>query len=439
MPHSQPFLVSSWPRAIVHLDGDAFFAACEQAVHPEYKGRPVVTGKERGIVAAASYEAKARGVSRGVPLWEVKKLCPDAIIVPSDYETYSLFSKRMFQILRRFTSQVEEYSIDEGFADITGLQRPMHASYEGIARQMQATIQNELGLTVSVGLSLSKVLAKVASKHQKPAGFTVISGREINKYLAVTPLEKVWGIGLRTTAYCAKFGIRTALEFAEQAEELARRRFTKQHYEIWQELRGGSVYEVVPEEKSTYASISKTKTFTPPTNNPEHVFAQLLKNLENACIKARRHRLLARGLVIFLKRQDFSHAGMEITLSRASAYPQDMTQIVRTAFAKLFKSSCHYRATGVVLVGLTADAAVQTTLFEEPWRFEKLQRVYEAMDKLSERFGKHAVHLAASTPAHGTPPHIKDRGDIPARKQNRVKGETTRTHLNTPFLLGGVK
>src|SRR3989338_6077394 len=103
MPHSQPFLVSSWPRAIVHIDGDAFFASCEQAVHPEYRGKPVVTGKERGIVAAASYEAKAKGVSRGVPLWEVKKLCTDAIILPSDYETYSLFSKRMFQILRRFT------------------------------------------------------------------------------------------------------------------------------------------------------------------------------------------------------------------------------------------------------------------------------------------------------------------------------------------------
>src|SRR3989344_5261232 len=158
MLKSGPLTISSWPRAILHIDGDAFFASCEQALHPEYRGLPVITGKERGIVAAASYEAKAKGVSRGVPLWQVKKICPEAIIVPSDYETYSLFSKRMFQIMRRFTSQVEEYSIDEGFADIPGLRRPMHASYEGIARQMQATIQNELGLTVSVGLSLSKVL-----------------------------------------------------------------------------------------------------------------------------------------------------------------------------------------------------------------------------------------------------------------------------------------
>src|SRR3990172_3256646 len=114
-------MLRSWPRAIVHIDGDAFFASCEQAVHPEYRDKPVVTGKERGIVAAASYEAKAKGVSRGVPLWEVKKLCPDAIILPSDYEKYSIFSKRMFAILRRFTPLVEEYSIDEAFVELTGL------------------------------------------------------------------------------------------------------------------------------------------------------------------------------------------------------------------------------------------------------------------------------------------------------------------------------
>ncbi|MEY4722772.1 MAG: hypothetical protein RLZZ324_285, partial [Candidatus Parcubacteria bacterium] len=160
--------ISSWPRAIVHIDGDAFFASCEQAMHPEWKGKPVVTGKERGIVAAASYEAKARGVKRGVALWDVKKLCPDAIIVPSDYETYSLFSKRMFQIMRRFTPLVEEYSIDEGFAEITGLRRPLHGSYEDIARRMKETIEAELGITVSVGVSLTKTLAKIGSDYKKP-------------------------------------------------------------------------------------------------------------------------------------------------------------------------------------------------------------------------------------------------------------------------------
>ena len=117
--------LSSWPQAIMHIDADAFFASCEQAIHPELRGRPVITGKERGIVAAASYEAKARGVSRGVRLSDVKKLCPDAVILPSDYETYSLFSVRMFEILRRFSPDVEEYSIDEAFVDLTGTQEDL--------------------------------------------------------------------------------------------------------------------------------------------------------------------------------------------------------------------------------------------------------------------------------------------------------------------------
>src|SRR5512135_183313 len=169
--------LSSWPRAIMHIDADAFFASCEQAIHPELRGRPVITGKERGIVAAASYEAKACGVQRGVRLWDVKKLCPDAVILPSDYETYSLFSVRMFEILRRFSPDVEEYSIDEAFVDLTGLRRAYHGPYGLIAKKMQKIIEKELGLSVSVGVSLSKVLAKIGSKHRKTHGITMIPGR----------------------------------------------------------------------------------------------------------------------------------------------------------------------------------------------------------------------------------------------------------------------
>jgi len=158
---SSPLTIHSYPRAILHLDADAFFASVEQAVHPELKGRPVITGKERGIVAAASYEAKARGVRRRVRLWDVKKICPDAVILPSDYETYGMFSVRMFEILRRFSTDVQEYSIDEAFVDLTRLRRNYHGPYSSIAQQMQASVEQELGITVSAGLSSSKVLAKL--------------------------------------------------------------------------------------------------------------------------------------------------------------------------------------------------------------------------------------------------------------------------------------
>ena len=254
----QIFKLHSWPRAIVHIDGDAFFTSCEEAIHPELRGKALITGGERGIVACASYAAKRIGIKRGVPLSEARKICPGLIILPSDYETYSLFSRRMFAIMRRFTPDVEEYSIDEAFSDITGMRRVLRLSYEDIVLQMKKEIERELGITVSVGLSITKVLAKVASKHQKPAGMTVIKGRDIAQYLANLPVEKVWGIGPATTNYLAKMGIRTALAFAQLPEKTVRQKFTKPGVEIWQELRGDSAYPVTSAEKSSYASISKT-------------------------------------------------------------------------------------------------------------------------------------------------------------------------------------
>jgi len=431
---NQLLQLSSFPRALVHIDCDAFFASCEQALHPEYRGRPVITGKERGIVAAASYEAKAKGIKRGVPLWEVKKLCPDAIILPSDYETYSLFSKRLFAVMRRFTPSVEEYSIDEAFADITGFQRYYHCSYEEIARRMKVTIEQELGITVSVGLSLSKVLCKIGSKFKKPAGLTVIPGPRIHEFLKVTEIEKVWGIGPRTAAYCRAQGIMTALDYALKSEEFIRAHFTKPHIEIWRELNGEAVYPITTEEKTTYATISKTRTFTPPSAERAYVYAQLLKNLENACIKARRHGLSATGLVVYLRTQEYKTAAMEAALSRASSYPPDLILALRPIFNKLYRINLLYRATGVVLTGLRPEEGVQLSLFEPPVRVEKLKKIYGVVDSLAKKFGKHTLYMGASAAAHKTSQHELSRGDIPIRKTSRLKGESIRKHLPLPLL-----
>ena len=188
-------MIRSWPNAILHIDGDAFFASCEQAIHPELKGRPVITGKERNIVASMSYEAKAFGIKRAVALWEAKKLCPGVVILPSDYETYSLISKRMFGILRRFTPAVEESSIDEGFAELNGLRRIHRTSYPEIAARIRETIEKELDIPISAGLSVTKILAKLASKYKKPHGFTVVPGYKIHEFLKNIPCRRFAGSG----------------------------------------------------------------------------------------------------------------------------------------------------------------------------------------------------------------------------------------------------
>ncbi len=426
--------LSSWPQAILHLDADAFFASCEQAVDPKLKGKPVITGKERGIVAAASYEAKARGVSRGVRLSDVKKLCPDAVILPSDYETYSLFSVRMFEILRRFSPDVEEYSIDEAFVDLTGLRRSFHGPYEEIARQMQETIVQELGITVSVGVSLSKVLAKIGSKHRKPAGITMIPGREIHRFLQDLPVEKIWGIGPNTAAFLNKHGIRTALQFARAEERFVERNLSKPYREIWHELNGRSVYPVTTETKDRYQSISKAKTFTPPSTDEAFVFAQVAKNLENACIKARRYRLAASRLIVFLRQQDYASSGVELTLTRPTAYPAELFDLLRDGFRRLFRPNTPYRQTGVVLAGLVSENGIQYTLFEDTARIEKMSRVYVAVDAVSEKFGKHTIQHAASLATKLQAQHEGARGDVPRRKTGLFQGENKRQRLALPVL-----
>lgn len=431
---TQPLTIRSWPQAILHVDADAFFASCEQAVHPELRGRPVITGRERGIVAAASYEAKARGIGRGMSLFEVKKVCPEAIIVPSDYETYSLFSVRMFEILRRFSPDVEEYSIDEAFVDLTGLRRSFHGPYEMIAKKMQETIKTELGITVSAGVSLSKVLAKIGSKHNKPHGLTVIPGRDIHIYLDKLPVEKLWGIGPNTAAFLGKFGIRTALQFAKKDEGFLQKYLSKPYREIWHELNGRSVYPVVVESKNSYQSISKARTFTPPSNDETFVFAQLSKNMENACLKARRHKLAAVRLILFLRTQEFRDTGVEMRLSRPTAYPAELFGPLKEGFRRLYLPKNLYRQTGVVLAGLTPETKIQYSLFDDTARIEKLSRVYNAVDMVSEKFGKYALHHASSLPTKLQTQHEGDRGDIPERKSDLFKGENKRQRLGLPVL-----
>ena len=431
-----PLTLHSFPRAIVHIDGDAFFASCEQSRDPQLQGRPVITGKERGIVASMSYEAKARGITRGMRLFEVKRLCPDAVLLPSDYETYGLLSRRMFTIVRRYTPAVEEYSIDECFADLTGLQRPLHMSYLQIVEKIKRDLDTELGFTFSAGLAPNKVLAKIASKWKKPSGLTTIPGRDIHLFLTGLPVNKVWGIGAKTTALLNKFGIQTALDFARQPEFWVNKWLTKPGYEIWQELNGHSILSLITEEKSTYQTIQKVKTFTPPSSDRNFVFSQLSKNIESACIKARRYRLAAQGAAIFLKTQQFRYHWLEVRFTHATAFPHQIVRAIEPAFAQLFQPEEEYRATGVVLLKLDEDTMIQLDLFGEALKAERFSRVYKAVDHMREKYGKHTVYLGTSLLAQKFSQHLGERGDEPLRKRELFKGETKRRRMGIPMFMG---
>lgn len=431
--HESPFMTASFPKAVLHIDGDAFFTSVEQALDPSLKGRPVVTGKERGIIACASYEAKRMGIVRAMPLFEARKLCPDLVIVPSDYESYSLYSKRMFDIIRRFTPVVEEYSIDEAFADITGMRRVFRASYEDICLQIQRTVREELDITASVGLSVTKSLAKLASGFRKPSGFTSVDGRRIHLFLKEISLGDVWGFGPNTVSLLQKLGLRTAHDFVVKPEKWAEQLLGKPGREIWNELRGIPVHEVTVKETSARATIIKSKTFTPPTDDRSYVYAQLVRNVESAFARARRYRLKAGTFGMALRTSDFVHEGMEAALNRPVSSALEIIPFVGKLFDSTFRQGVKYRATMVALGKLKEDRTEQYELFEDRLRIERIREATAAIDEINTKYGKHTVRSATSLYLGNK--EKSDRDDKPARRTTFVvKGETPRLRLNIPRL-----
>lgn len=428
----RPLMLSSFPRAIAHVDGDAFFTSVEQAIHPALKGKPVVTGKERGIIACASYEAKALGIKRGVSLWDARKLCPDLVVLPSDYETYSIFSKRMFDIMRRYTPEVEEYSIDEGFADLTGMRQVFRKSYRDIAADMQAAINRELDLTVSVGLSLTKSLAKIGSDFRKPNGMTAVAGKHIHILLQRVPLADVWGLGPNRVQLLQKYGLKTAWDYVCRDPEWIKRLLHKPGLEMWHELRGTAIFPVSTDAWRPVASVSKSKTFSAPSNDRDYVYAKLVRNLESAFIKLRRHQMRAAEISVSLRRKDYGETGLGARLGRAVTLPQEVIPVVRELFSRLYIAEADYRATGVVLSRLTDDRTRQFDLFDNPARLEHARRTGELIEQINKRYGKHRIFLGTGLSLPAGEGH--DRDQPCWRKVNLLPGETARKRIRIPML-----
>lgn len=381
------FQLQPWPRAILHIDANAFFASVMQAVRPKLKGCPVVIGAERGIATAISYEARSFGIKRGMLMHEIKKLCPQVKILAGDYELFSLFSQKLFTILRQYSQIVEEYSVDEGFMDIFGLRRPLHASYQQIAQKIQAQINRELDLPVSLGISVSKSLAKLASGFKKPQGITIVSGPQIEAFLQKIPTLKIWGIGPATAGYLQKFNIKNALQFASLPETTFQNqsplKLNKSIHEIWTELRGQAIYQINPGTKNQYQSIGKTNTFRPPTADPSFLWAHLQKNIENAFAKARQYGYFVKKMTIFLKTQQFRYLAIEIKLTCKQQYPLLCREQIKQAFLKLYQNKILYRATGVMLSELSRNAQEQGNLFDNRnlQSLSKIKALYQAISK----------------------------------------------------------
>lgn len=421
----------SYPRAIVHFDGDSFFASVEQAKDWRLRGKPVVTGGERGAVTSLSVEAKKRGLHRGMPVHEIRRVCPEAIILSGDYTAYSIYARRMYAIARTFTSEVEEYSIDECFADITGLDVVLGKTYEEIAFSIKSALQESLGITFGVGLAPTKTLAKVASKRNKPDGFTPLPKEKIQEVLSDTEIYDIWGLGGALSTKLRSLGVLSAHDYIQKPDAwLKEHGFAKPARDTWLELQGYPVLSITRKQRRPH-SVMVTRTFSPPSTDGAYIFAQLSKNLEAACAKVRRAGLKAGALSFYLKTQEFTYHGVSLDLPVPQDAPPEMLKRIRERFSEVYASGILYRASGVTLRALTTDTSVTPDLFGEYETLHERSGTFRALDAVNQKYGRNTMYLGSSMSAHTLRPGERPRrlvsGFIPATADKKKS-------LDIPYL-----
>ncbi len=276
------------PRTILHVDLDAFFAAVEQRDRPELRGKPVIVGgggpNQRGVVSAASYEARAFGVHSAMPLQTAGRLCPQGVFLPVDGTKYQAVSRDVMAILRRYTPLVEPISIDEAFLDVTGSQA-LFGDGETIGRRIRADVSAEIGLTVSVGVARTKLVAKIASDLRKPDALVVVPPGEEATFLAPLAITRLWGVGAKLAASLREYGVGTIGDLAALPDDLLTRRFGKHGASIGQRARGIDSDPVGGRDAAK--SVSHEHTFDVDTSDREVIERTILGMAEGVAGRLR--------------------------------------------------------------------------------------------------------------------------------------------------------
>lgn len=375
---------------ILHVDLDAFFAAVEQRDRPELRGRPVIVGAgsrdDRGVVSAASYEARRYGIHSAMPLRTAAALCRDVIFVPVDGRKYAMVSAQVMDILRRYTPAVEPISIDEAFLDVAGSEA-LHGSPVRIAQNIKAAIRDELQLTASVGVATTKLVAKVASDLEKPDGLVVVEPGGEASFLAPLPISRLWGVGQRTAAALAEYGVHSIGDLAALPDDLLVRRLGRQGAVLAARARGLDPSPVSAPDPAR--SVSHEHTFDMDTSDPEALERTLLALSEGVAGRLRAGRVKARTIGVKVRDPSF----VTVSRQRTLAAPTDQTEVVFRAALELARPQL--RGIKVRLLGVVAshlDEGEQLSLFDES--AERKRRAAEAADEIRRRFGSKAIRRA---------------------------------------------
>jgi len=355
------------PRQIIHLDLDAFYASVEVLLDPSLAGRPVVVGgspEARGVVASASYPARAYGVRSAMPMREALRLCPEAIVIPPHFELYAAYSRRVMAILHHVTPLVEQLSIDEAFLDVTAPDVPWDRAVE-IARALQTRIRDEVGLSASLGVATNKLVAKIASDEGKPGGLVVVRPGEEANFLSPLPVRKLWGVGPVTAQRLNALGVTTIGELSRLSLEQLVAEFGKsQGTSLYQEARGLDERPVEPyyERKS----VSQEHTFPRDVRERGRLVEEIRRLSAGVAEDLRREGRPARTITLKLRRADFS----TVTRSRTLPAPTDDEEVISTIATALFDGEWRagepIRLLGVRASNLTEAAGYQLPLPQSP-------------------------------------------------------------------------
>ena len=409
---------------ILHVDMDAFFASVEVARRPELRGKPMIVGGvgSRGVVVAATYEARQYGIHSAMPMSRALRLAPDIIVVPPDHSHYSEVSASVMELFTAITSRVEVLGLDEAFLDVSGARRT-HGPPRAIAEMIRAQVHDEQGITCSVGVAPTKFVAKLASTQCKPDGLLVVPADRVISFLHPMPVGALWGVGERTEEQLHRLGLRTVADIAHTPRATLIRALGQASGAHLAELAWGRDERVVSTHERE-RSVGAEETFARDIDDQELILAELLRLSEKVGARMRRAGFSGTTISIKVRFADFA----TITRSHKRKVPTDSSREIfheaRALFQALHLDRARIRLVGVRVEGILDSEEVESQLVlgapDRGWR-----EAEEAVDRLSARFGSGSVR-----PARLLPDHAADVGQQAPGQPQEVDG------MGAPSALG---